>query len=79
MYIVDGQAAGGVTGMTSMEDGLRAALLETADEVAHAECFEPEQRAEVYTILKTLRTNTDTHRAMVELLSHKMRKEQGDA
>ena len=63
----------------SMEERIRASLMETSDDVAHSECFDAEQRAEVYTILETLRTNAITHRAVVELLSQKLRKEEASA
>ena len=59
--------------MTSLEDGLAASLIETADEIAHSECFDSEQRAEVYTILQTLKNNTESHRAMVKMLADKIR------
>ena len=58
---------------TSLEERLAAAIGKTVDDVAHTECFDREQRAEVYTILKTIRANTETHRDMVKLLASKMK------
>lgn len=63
----------------SMEDRIRASLMETSDDVAHSECFDAEQRAEVYTILKALTDNTETHSAMVKLLAHNLRGHSNDA
>jgi hypothetical protein len=48
-----------------LEEELSAALKRTAEELAHAECLDEEQRAEVYTILETLRSDTKTHRQVV--------------
>ncbi len=62
--------------MASLEDSLAAVLSETADQIAHTESFDSEQRAEVYTILNTLKANTETHRAMVKLLAAKIQKKQ---
>ena len=74
-----GLASTYVAEMGSLEDKLSVTLMETADDVAHSECFDAEQRAEVYTILATLKANTKTHRAMVELLTQKLREGQGRA
>ena len=60
--------------MTALEDGLAATLTETADDIAHSECFDYEQRAEVYTILRTLTANTAQHRAMAEILAARLKK-----
>ena len=48
-----------------LEEELSDALRRTAEEIAHAECLDEEQRAEVYTILETLRSDTRTHRSVV--------------
>ena len=48
-----------------LEEELSDALKRTAEEIAHAECLDEEQRAEVYTILETLRSDTKTHRQVV--------------
>jgi len=74
-----GGAGRGPANLGSMEERLGAILLRTADEVAHSECFDCEQRAEVYTILETLKANTETHRAMVKLLNRRIRERQGNA
>ncbi len=65
--------------MTALEDGLAATLTETADDIAHSECFDHEQRAEVYTILRTLTANTAQHRAMAEILAAKLKDKEGNA
>ena len=44
-----------------LEDQLRATLAATADEVARAECFDEEQRAEVYSILHALKSDSERH------------------
>lgn len=49
----------------ALEEELSDALRRTAEEIAHAECLDEEQRAEVYTILDTLRADTRMHRRVV--------------
>ncbi len=44
-----------------LERQLAAALGETAQELGHAECFDLDQRSEIYTILRTLKSETDAH------------------
>ena len=51
-----------------LEARLAGLLADAADEVAHAECFDEEQRAEVYTILNTLQADVEMHRGMISLL-----------
>jgi len=48
-----------------LEQQLAAALSETSEELAHAECFDTEQRSELYTILQTLIADTQAHRRCV--------------
>lgn len=45
-----------------VEQRLAAELDAASDEVARAECFDPEQRAEVYAILAALRDESHLHR-----------------
>ncbi len=75
----DGQVGTETARIAAMEDRLAATLMTTAREVAHAECFDSEQRAEVYTILGTLKANTETHRAMIKLLARRIKESQADA
>ena len=57
-----------VSELACVEDQLAATLSETADDVAHTEGFDAEQRAEIYSILKALKSNCEVHRAKVKLL-----------
>lgn len=61
----------GVTlqGILRMENELFSCLQAVRSEVAHAECFDEEQRAEVYTILKSLSDNTAGRCAMLSALA----------
>jgi hypothetical protein len=68
-----------VAEMGLLADKLNATLTETSDDVAHTESFDPEQRAEIYTILDTLKANSETHRAMVKLLIRRLKEGKGDA
>ncbi len=79
MTEANGLASTYVAEMGSLDDRFRATLTETSDDVAHSECFDREQRAEVYTILETLKANAETHRAMVKLLHSKLREDAASA
>ena len=61
-----------VSALPGIEHQLASALVETADEIRYVECFDDEQRAEVYAILQALRTDTEAHRAMVDLLTRQL-------
>jgi hypothetical protein len=61
-----------VSALAGIEHQLATALTATADEVKHAECFDDEQRAEVYAILQALRDDTEAHRATVDLLARQL-------
>ena len=50
----------GVYLIADLEERLVKGLIETADEVAHVECFDDEQRSEVYTILQAMRNDSET-------------------
>jgi hypothetical protein len=58
--------------LAGLEARIAASLDETADELAHAECFDEEQRAEIYAILQALRTDSRNHRATIDLLAAKL-------
>ncbi len=62
-----------------LEDQLRATLAATADEVAHAECFDEEQRAEVYSILHALKSDSERHLRWVGQWAGQAKKEVADA
>ena len=48
-----------------VEDELARTLSRTSRQVSQAECFDYEQRAEVYAILHALRADTDAHQEML--------------
>ncbi|MBS3734577.1 MAG: hypothetical protein KGY99_06575 [Phycisphaerae bacterium] len=56
---------GDIMQAAEVESRLRAGLSATAASVARAECFDAEQRAEVYAILDSLRADTEAHGACV--------------
>ena len=57
--------ANSVSSAADIEKQLAVMLLETTDDLSRAECLDSEQRAEVYTILKTLIADTDLHGKLV--------------
>lgn len=63
----------------SVESKIVESLSETADELAHSECFDQEQRAEIYAILQAIKTDTENHRKTVQLLARKMNEDIPDA
>ena len=56
-----------------------AAKGETADEIAHVECFDEEQRSEVYAILQALKSDTEAHQLMVNQLIEQIKGGSADA
>lgn len=47
--------------VVSLERKAAVVLDETAEDLAHAECFDPEQRSELYTILEALKADSQAH------------------
>jgi hypothetical protein len=70
---------GDVRSLAGVESKLAATLLATSDEVAHSECLDVEERSEVYTILEAIQADTQVHREMIELLTHKLAEGGADA
>jgi len=65
MMIPGNQCESRLTNVAAMERGLAAVLSETADDLARSECFDTEQRAEIYAILDTMRCDTQAHEQAV--------------
>lgn len=65
MSSVQGQFIGQLSAVAGIENQLVDTLAQAASEVAHSECFDPEQRAEVYAILDTLKADTALHRSTI--------------
>jgi hypothetical protein len=61
-----------VPDLAGMEARIAEALDETANELAHAECFDQEQRAEIYAIFHAIRNDATNHRAVIDLLAVRM-------
>ena len=53
----------------NIEDELAAVLNQAADDIGRAECFDVEQRAEVYAILQALQTDQTEHRKVIKLIA----------
>jgi hypothetical protein len=49
----------------SVESSIAEMLSRTSREISFSECFDDEQRAEIYTILHALDTDTQAHRQLV--------------
>jgi len=79
MTRVQGGLTGDVREMAGIENRLEATLNRTAEELAHSECFDAEQRAEVYTILDALQSDTKVHRKTIKFLTTKLSKGGADA
>ena len=54
-----------LSALAKAEDQLAAALNETAGDVARSQCFDSEQRAEVYAIIEAMRSDVESHRQSV--------------
>ena len=65
-------ALASTSGAAGLEEQLATTLLKTTDEVAHTEFLDVEQRAEIYTILQAMKSDTEVHRNIVgRWVSHK--------
>ena len=60
-----GEAANSISAIANVEAQIAAALAATANEVARAECFDTEQRSEIYAILQTMKNDCEAHRSLV--------------
>ena len=76
---VQGDSGNYISDLEGIETSLASMLVETADEVAHTECFDDEQRSEIYTIIQTLKADTELHRSTLSLLAGKMPRRTADA
>ena len=65
--------------LVNVESKICNSLTETTDELAHTECFDQEQRAEIYAILQAIKNDTDNHRRTIELLAKKLSEDIPDA
>jgi hypothetical protein len=72
---VDGQ----VRTLAGMESRLAVFVGQTRQDVAHAECFDDEQRAEVYAILEAIESDTNVHKKTIKFLEHRLLGEPTDA
>ena len=66
------------TSLRALEADLAAALGETIDDIEHVDCLDPEQRAEVYTILKTMLTDAANHGSVLEAWISQVLQEKAD-
>jgi len=73
------RVAGSVRAVEGVEDQLAAILTATSDEIAHSECLDSEQRAEVYAILDAIQADTKAHRKTITLLSRQISEASADA
>ncbi len=55
--------------LAQLEEQLSGMLRAASEEVEHVECFDDEQRSEMYTILRALRADTELDRALVDLVA----------
>lgn len=54
-----------IAALKHLEEQLALQLDQTAHEIEHMDCFDDEQRAEIYTILQALREDSQAHRHAV--------------
>jgi hypothetical protein len=79
MTRLQGGAAADVREMQGIESRLAVALDRTADQIAHSECLDVEQRAEVYTIIDAIQADTRGHRKTIKLLTRRLTEGAADA
>ena len=64
--------------LVNLEAQLAASLTEAADEIAHTETLDPEQRAEIYTILEAMKLDAESNRGLMKLLASKVCRQAGN-
>jgi len=79
MVCGQGGVGGNFQALASVETQLAATLRATSEEIAHSECLDVEDRAEVYTILEAILADTNVHRETIELLAHQLAEGPADA
>ena len=79
MTRLQGGAAADVREMQGIEFRLAVVLGRTAEQIAHSECLDIEQRAEVYTILDAIQADTRVHRKTIKLLTRRLTEGAADA
>ena len=79
MAEADSQFYQGKPQLTDAESKIANSLATAAEELSRSECFDNEQRAEIYAILGAIKTDTENHRRMIELTADKVAKGVGDA
>lgn len=62
--------------IVNLESQITQSLTEAAQEIEYVECFDEEQRAEVYTILRAMLSDTKVHRSLLDRLGSKLGKEE---
>jgi|GEM_PF-1840559 len=70
---------GDVRAIAAMERRLASTLGRTRDEVSRADCFDSEQRAEVYAILEALQADTEAHKRTIKFLTPRLDGQAHDA
>lgn len=65
--------------LEGVESTIYQSLENSSEELAHAECFDEEQRAEIYAILQAIKTDTEKHRETIKLLADKLTKDRRHA
>jgi len=64
--------------LRALEADLAAVLGETIDDIERADCLDSDQRAEVYTILKTMLTDAANHGSILETWINEVLREKAD-
>ena len=79
MAEADSQFYQGKPQLTNAESKIANSLASATEELARTECFDHEQISEIYAILGAIKTDTENHRRMIELVADKVAKGVGDA
>jgi len=76
---VDSQFYQGKPQLTNAESNIANSLATAAEELSRTECFDNEQRAEIYAILGAIKTDSENHQRMIELVTGNPAEGVGDA
>ena len=76
---IEGAGFQDMTAIAGIENQVASTLVRASGEIARSECFDLEQRAEIYAILEALKADSEVHRALIASLQRKLGPQVPDA
>ena len=70
---------GDVQALAGVEGQVASTLTAASDEIAHSECFDPEDRAEIYAIIEAISADSKAHQQALLMLGRQLGEGHADA